>query len=355
VDWTVDSLPGSRPVSVIPERERVPESLSAALPDSAVLVQLYRRMVVGRRFDSQATTAAKQGGLAVYPASTGQEACQVGAVSAMGELDWLFPTYRDSVALLTRGVAPGEILTLFRGEWHSGYDARKVRVAPQCTPLATHLPHAVGFAFAARRKGEPVAALVLLGDGATSEGDAHEAFNLAAVWKVPVVFLIQNNGFAISVPNEKQFAVASLARRGVGYGIPAELVDGNDVAAVHTMVSEALSAARSGAGPHIIEARTYRVGPHTNADDPTRYRDEAELRSWERRDPVARLERYLEAEGLLEDGIRAEVSQAADRVADEVRSATRTVLAIDRRSLVEHVYATPHAALRGQLDWLGGQ
>lgn len=194
-------------------------------------------MVIGRRFNQQAGTLARQGRLAVYPSSTGQEASQVGGVLALGERDWLFPTYRDSVAMITHGVDPVETLTLFRGDWRSGYDPHRYRCAPQCTPLATNASHAVGLTYAARRKGRDVAALVLMGDGVTSEGDAHEAYDFAAVWNTPVVFLVQNNRWATSVPSHR-------------HGMRGYHVDGNDAAAVHTVVAHALAeAARAAARP----------------------------------------------------------------------------------------------------------
>jgi 2-oxoisovalerate dehydrogenase E1 component alpha subunit len=186
------------------------------MPADEVLSELHRQMVIGRRLDAQATALTRQGRLAVYPSSRGQEACQVGAVLALREQDWLFPTYRDTVAVLARSVPPAEALSLLRGEWHCGYDPYEHRVAPQCTPLATSTLHAVGFARAAQLKHQDQVALVLVGDGATSEGDTHEALNFAGVWRAPVVFLVQNNGYAISVPLAKQTAAPALAYRGVG-------------------------------------------------------------------------------------------------------------------------------------------
>src|SRR5579862_4649380 len=197
-------------------------------------------MVLGRQVDVQCTALTKQGRLAVYPSSRGQDACEVGAVLALRGQDWLFPTYRDTVAILTRGVPAEQALTLLRGDWHCGYDPVQYRVAPQCTPLATNTLHAVGLAYAATLKNEDQVALALLGDGATSEGDTHEALNFAGVWKAPVVFLVQNNGYAISVPLAKQTAAPTLAHKGIGYGIAGVLVDGNDAAAVHSAVAAAI-------------------------------------------------------------------------------------------------------------------
>ncbi|MBF6341545.1 pyruvate dehydrogenase (acetyl-transferring) E1 component subunit alpha [Nocardia abscessus] len=298
-------------------------------------------MIIGRRFDNQATILARQGLLSAYPPCLGQEACQVGAAVALDAQDWLFPTYRDSVAMLTRGVTPLEALTSFRGEWHSGHDPNHYRIAPRCTPLATHMPHAVGLAFSAKCRGEDSAVLVLLGDGAVSEGDAHEAFNLAAVWQVPVVFLIQNNGYAISVPSSMQSAAPSLACKGVGYGMPGELIDGNDVVAVFSRVRNALNVSRSGGGPRIIEALTYRAGPHTTSDDPTKYRDTHEHAQWLLRDPVARMERFLVAGGVIDDHVRDRMLDIEHRIVDEVRNAALHSKHASESSLTEHVYALP--------------
>jgi len=317
-------------------------------PGPEVLVDVYRRMVLGRRFDVQATALARQGRLAVYPSSRGQDACQVGAVVALRDQDWLFPTYRDCVAILSRGVDPVETLTLLRGDWHCGYDPYRHNVAPQCTPLATSGLHAVGLAHAATLKHEDKVALAMLGDGATSEGDTHEALNFAAVWKAPVVFLVQNNGYAISVPLAKQTAAPTLAAKGIGYGIPSLLIDGNDAAAVYAAVRVAIQRAASGGGPTLIEAVTYRIEAHTTADDATRYRDDTEVQGWLARDPITRLSSYLTGRGLLDDQaatrVEAEAEQLAARVRDELAPDPR----VDPADLFDYVYATPTAALDRQ-------
>ena len=211
----------------------------------------------------------------------------------MAERDWLFPTYRDSMAMVSRGINPVEVLTLLRGDWHCGYDPYLHRTAPQCTPLATNTLHAVGLAHAAKLAGEDTVALALLGDGATSEGDTHEALNIAAVWQAPVVFLVQNNGYAISVPLAKQTPRRRWPHKGIGYGMPGVLIDGNDAAMVHVAVTEAIERARAGGGPTLIEALTYRIEAHTNADDASRYRHDAEVAGWLARDPIDRLQTYL--------------------------------------------------------------
>jgi 2-oxoisovalerate dehydrogenase E1 component alpha subunit len=319
-----------------------------SLPGPGVLLGLHRAMVLGRRFDTQATALTRQGRLAVYPSSRGQDACQAGAALALRSQDWLFPTYRDSVAIVTRGVPAEQALTLLRGDWHCGYDPREHRVAPQCTPLATNTLHAVGLAQAARLRMLDEVALVLLGDGATSEGDTHEALNFAAVWKSPVVFLVQNNGYAISVPLAKQTAAPSLAAKGIGYGIPSMLIDGNDAAAVYASVRAAIEHASGGGGPTLIEAITYRIEAHTNADDATRYRAGAEVGAWLARDPIARLEAWLRAGGLLDDEGSARLAAEAGQLAADVRQRLNADVTVDPADLFDHVYAQPTATLERQ-------
>ncbi|CAM3322161.1 thiamine pyrophosphate-dependent dehydrogenase E1 component subunit alpha [Kibdelosporangium persicum] len=330
-------LPGRKPIQLVDENG----SAVGDLPDERVLRSLHRGMVLGRRFNRQATALTKQGRLAVYPSSVGQEACEVGATLALEDNDWLFPTYRDTVAVVTRGVPAAETLTLLRGNWHSGYDPYEHRVAPLCTPLSTNGPHAVGLAHAARLRGDSLAVLVFMGDGATSEGDAHEAFNFAAVFNAPVVFFIQNNQWAISVPLAKQSKAPTLAHKAIGYGMPGHHVDGNDAAAVYTVVSEALARARAGHGPSIVEGLTYRVDPHTNSDDTNRYRDPSDAEPWRASDPIIRFNRLL---GVDESAYAEE----ADRMMAELRAEMNKDAHVDPDELFEHVYAEPTPRLRTQ-------
>jgi pyruvate dehydrogenase E1 component alpha subunit len=342
--------PRTDPAPLLPDARpyRVLGTDAAAEADPELLRLLYAQLVRGRRYNTQATALTKQGRLAVYPSSTGQEACQVAAALVLEERDWLFPSYRDTLAAIARGVDPVEALTLLRGDWHTGYDPYAHRVAPLSTPLATQLPHAVGLAHAARLKGDDVVALALVGDGGTSEGDFHEAMNFAAVWQAPVVFLVQNNGFAISVPLAKQTAAPTLAHKAVGYGMPGRLVDGNDVAAVHEVLSEAVAHARAGGGPTLVEAVTYRIDAHTNADDATRYRGDAEVEAWRDHDPIALLEGELTQRGLLdEDGIRA-AREEADAMAADLRARMNQDPELDPMDLFAHVYAQPTTQLLEQ-------
>ncbi|MFF8896295.1 pyruvate dehydrogenase (acetyl-transferring) E1 component subunit alpha [Streptomyces lydicus] len=320
--------------------------------DSGLLTRLYVQLVRGRRYNAQATALTRQGRLAVYPSSTGQEACEVAAALALEERDWLFPSYRDTLAAVARGLDPVQALTLLRGDWHNGYDPHEHRIAPLCTPLATQLPHAVGLAHAARLKGDDVVALAMVGDGGTSEGDFHEALNFAAVWQAPVVFLVQNNGFAISVPLAKQTAAPSLAHKAVGYGMPGRLVDGNDAPAVHEVLTEAVERARGGGGPTLVEAVTYRIEAHTNADDATRYRADAEVETWRAHDPIALLERELEARRLLTEEFVGATRDGAERMAADLRERMNADPVLDPMDLFNHVFAEQTSQLREQAEQL---
>jgi len=358
---SLTSAPGIRLPAASPVQLLDPDGVAAdpaggyALPPAEDLRGLYRGMVLGRRFDLQATALTKQGRLAVYPSARGQEACQVAAVRALRPTDWAFPTYRESMALVSRGIDPVEVLTLLRGDWHCGYDPVEHRTAPQCTPLATQTVHAVGMALGETRQGRDTVALAFAGDGATSEGGFHEAVNFAAVLRAPVVFLVQNNGYAISVPLAKQTAAPSLAAKGIGYGVAAELVDGNDPAAMLAVLTEAVEYARSGNGPFLVEALTYRLEPHTNADDAGRYRDDDEVAGWLGRDPIARLETYLRATGDLDDTAVAAVAAEAEELAAALRSRMNAEPAVDPLELFDHVYAEPTPQLREQRDQVAAE
>ena len=346
--------PRTDPAPLLPDAlpHRVLGTEAAAQVDPALLRRLYAELVRGRRYNAQATALTKQGRLAVYPSSTGQEACEVAAALVLEERDWLFPSYRDTLAAVARGLDPVQALTLLRGDWHTGYDPHEHRVAPLSTPLATQLPHAVGLAHAARLKGDDVVALAMVGDGGTSEGDFHEALNFAAVWQAPVVFLVQNNGFAISVPLAKQTAAPSLAHKAVGYGMPGRLVDGNDAVAVHEVLADAVRHARAGGGPTLVEAITYRVEAHTNADDATRYRGDSEVETWKRHDPIALLERELTGRGLLDDDAVETARRDAEAMAADLRSRMNQDPALDPMELFAHVYAEPTPQLLEQREQL---
>ncbi|WP_394939867.1 thiamine pyrophosphate-dependent dehydrogenase E1 component subunit alpha [Psychromicrobium sp. YIM B11713] len=350
-------LPSKQPVGLIdPEgsllTDHSTDKDAYPLPDQASLLRGYAEMVKGRRINDQAGALVRQGRMAVYPSSHGQEACQIAAAMCLAEQDWLFPTYRDSVAVMAKGVPPVEVLELLRGSWHGGYNPYHYKVATQATPLATQLLHAVGLAHAAKLKGEDTVVLALCGDGASSEGDFHEALNFAAVFHVPVVFLIQNNGFAISVPLAQQSVAPSLAHKAIGYGMPGERVDGNDLAALLSVLRKLIQRARDGGGPALLEAHTYRMLAHTNADDASRYRSEEEVAQWLPKDPILRLRRYLTAQGVLTEQLEQEFAQAADDVASQMRDGLNAEAQVDPLDLFRFVYAEPSSQLREQSELL---
>jgi 2-oxoisovalerate dehydrogenase E1 component alpha subunit len=323
--------------------------------DDATLLELHRTMARVRAIDRQSINLTRQGQLAVYPSSHGQEAAQVGAVLALQEQDWMFPTYRDTVAIVARGVPPQEAMPLFKGTWHAGWDPMAYRVMPHCTPIATQCLHAAGLAQAAAFAGDPVVALAFIGDGGTSEGDFHEALNFAAVFDAPCVFLVQNNGYAISVPLANQMRAPTIAHKAVGYGMPGVRVDGNDVVAMHAVMSAACDRARRGDGPTLIEAMTYRIEAHTTADDASRYRDESETEQWRGRDPLLRMEAFLRARGLLDDALQAEVDEEAKAAAREFRAHLFDAPHGDPLEMFDHVYVDQTPALVEQRAFLAAE
>lgn len=290
--------------------------------------------------------------MAVYPSSHGQEACQIAASLCLEPGDWLFPTYRDAVSVITRGVDPVEAMMLFRGDWHGGYDPLEHRIGIQCTPLTTQLLHAVGVAQAAQLRGEDTVVLAMCGDGATSEGDFHEALNFAAVSGAPVIFFVQNNKYAISVPLAQQSAAPSLAHKAVGYGMAGERVDGNDVAALLAVLGRAVGLVRSGSGPLLVEANTYRIQAHTNADDASRYREDEEVAEWLGKDPIARMRAYLRGTGDLDDQQEQEIADHAERIAVQLRDGMNAEPELDPQDLFRFVYAGRNPQLAEQAELL---
>jgi pyruvate dehydrogenase E1 component alpha subunit len=349
-------LPSPQPVQLIAaDGTLVPDpgyKEAYDLPETAELLRGYAQLLVGRRVNDQASALVRQGRMAVYPSSHGQEACQVAAALCLEERDWLFPTYRDTVAVMARGVDPVQVMELLRGSWHSGYDPYEHNVATQSTPLATQLLHAVGVAHAAKLKGEDTVVVALCGDGATSEGDFHEALNFAAVFHVPVIFFVQNNQYAISVPLIHQSVAPSLAHKAIGYGMPGERVDGNDLAALLAVLGHAVDRARNGGGPSLIEAHTYRMQSHTNADDASRYRSDEEVRQWVPRDPLLRMNAYLTAAGALTGAVEEEMAAAAERVATVLRDGLNSEVEVDPQDLFRFVYTQPTPQLREQAEML---
>jgi 2-oxoisovalerate dehydrogenase E1 component alpha subunit len=324
-------------------------------PGDAELLAAYERLVVGRRVNDQNSALVRQGRMAVYPSSHGQEACQVAAAMCLREGDWLFPTYRDAVAVMTRGVDPVEVMTIFRGDWHGGYDPNEHNVGIQCTPLTTQLLHAVGVAHAAKLRGEDTVVMAMCGDGATSEGDFHEALNFAAVFHLPVIFFVQNNKYAISVPLSHQSVAPSLAHKAVGYGMAGERVDGNDLVALLAVMDRAVKLAREGSGPLLIEAHTYRMQAHTNADDATRYRPDSEVAEWLAKDPLARMKSYLSDKGLLDDEASNRIAEHAEAVATQLREGLGEDVPVQPLDLFKYVFDKQTPQLKEQSELLASE
>jgi 2-oxoisovalerate dehydrogenase E1 component subunit alpha len=309
-------------------------------PSHDELRELLRLMILARAIDRDCVALQRQGELTVYPAFLGQEAAQVGSAFALGPEDFVFPSFRE----LAAAIDVVEYLQYHRGTWHGGpYDPYEHGFAPICVPVATQIVHAVGYAMGLKLDGKAACSLAYFGEGSSSEGDFHEACNLAAVFGAPVVLFCQNNGWAISVPSSSQFA-APIARRAEGYGFPGVRVDGNDVLAVLQVTREAAERARSGGGPTLIEAMTYRMDAHSSADDATRYRTQEEVDAWNELDPIERYASYLRREGVAADAFRdACEAEARERVA-EIRAAVIATPAPAEDDLFRFTYGTERRA-----------
>ncbi len=290
------------------------------LPDLSAerLLQFYRAMHQARTFSHKIIALQRQGRATTFGPLLGQEATAVGLAAPLQPQDWLATSYREIASLLVKGIPLSTLVYSFRGF------APTYPVEAHCLPIqiviGTQMLHAVGLAMAAKIAGDPVVSVGVCGDGATSEGDFNEALNFAGVFQAPAVLVVQNNGWAISVPRERQSAAVTLASRGAGFGVPSALVDGNDILAVYDVMQQAVERARAGHGPMLIEALTYRLGAHTTADDPTRYRDAAEVERWRAKDPLVRFRRFLINHQFLDEAldyqlqteVEAEINEAVN-------------------------------------------
>jgi 2-oxoisovalerate dehydrogenase E1 component alpha subunit len=319
---------------------------SLALGDQD-LRAMYRAMLVTRMVDLEATALQRQGELAVYPPLLGQEAAQIGSAYALGEEDFVFPSYREVGVAVVRGIDLVEYMHFHRGTRHGGIaDPVGSRFAEISVPVSSQVLHAVGWALGARLDGKDACAIVYFGDGATSQGDFHEGCNFAGVLRCPVVFFCQNNQWAISVPVEKQTA-APIWRKAEAYGFPGVRVDGNDVLAVYKVSREAVARAREERVPTLIEAVTYRMGPHSTADDATRYRTREDVESWQTFDPLERFRRLLESEGLLDPGFLAQAEADAKAEAARVRAGIQGAPPRPLEGFLDHTFSdTPEFLAR---------
>ncbi|WP_051287071.1 pyruvate dehydrogenase (acetyl-transferring) E1 component subunit alpha [Paenibacillus taiwanensis] len=280
-------------------------------------VEMYKLLVLNRVFDRKLVNMQRKGQIGTYASFEGQEASQVGSAMALLPQDWMFPTYRDHAAMLTFGYEMVKIIWYWMGRIEGCMPPNNRNILPPYVPIATQIPQAAGAAWASKYKNEGACSIAYFGDGATSEGDFHEGLNMASVFKAPVVFFCQNNGYAISVPFSRQTASETVAQKAIAYNMNCVRVDGNDVFAVYVTTKNALEAARSGKGPTLIEAVTYRYGPHTTADDPSRYRSAEESETWKLRDPLLRLEAYLRKQNVLDQDTQEMIHIEADRLVND--------------------------------------
>jgi pyruvate dehydrogenase E1 component alpha subunit len=306
------------------------------------LKRLYHGMVLGRRLDERMLKLQRQGRIGTFAPIKGQEASQIGTVFSLESRDWMVPSFREMAAMLWRGWPIERILAFYAGRLEGGRPDPEQRDLPVTIPVATQLPHAVGIAYGIQYRGEDSVVMVYFGDGATSEGDFHEAANFAGVWHGPVVFVCQNNQWAISVPLKKQTNSRTIAQKATAYGFPGIQVDGNDVLAVYAASREAVDRARAGNGPTLIECVTYRLGMHTTADDPTKYRSEEEVKAWEQKDPLTRFRVYLEKKKLFDPSVDEQVDEEIARGVERFEAMPPA----DPLEMFDHAYAElpPHVA-----------
>jgi pyruvate dehydrogenase E1 component alpha subunit len=321
---------------------------SPALEDDELL-GAWRAMLRSRTVDERCFSLQRQGRLGTFSPVSGEEAAVVGSAWALDPArDWLVPQYRELPAMLRQGYRLEQALRYYRGDPAGSRMDPGVHVLPYQISLAAQIPHAVGLAWGLRHQGLDAVVLTYFGDGASSEGDAHEALNLAGVRRAPVVFVLKNNGWAISTPVRKQTATTSFAARAAGYGMAGELVDGNDLFAMHDACTRAVARARAGEGPTLIEARTYRMGPHNTSDDPTRYVDPAELEERRALDPIDRVRRYMTAEGLVDEAAEQRLVEELRAEFDAAMADAEAAPALGAAALFDHVYERPPQRLERQ-------
>ena len=339
-------LPAVQYLSILDAEGHVDEALEPAIPPTD-LRRLYRTFLVARHFDERMIRLQRQGRIGTYLPAKGHEAAVLGSVAALRPTDWLVLVWREWAAYLWRGWPLEKLILLYAGYTEGTRVPDGIRDLPVCVPMGTHVPHAVGLAYAARYKREDSVTLCYFGDGASSEGITQEALNVAGVFAVPLVFVCVNNQWAISIPRARQTRAPTLAQKAVAYGFPGVQVDGNDLLAVYVATREAVERARAGGGPTLIEAVTYRLLPHSTADDPTRYRSEAEVREWAAKEPLPRFRRYLEAKGLVDDRVHAELDAEADA---EVRAAIERAEARMREGRLAEMFAHVYAELPAEVE-----
>jgi pyruvate dehydrogenase E1 component alpha subunit len=327
-------------LSILDENGRVDKDLEPDLEDD-LLLKLHRTMLLGRRFDERMLIMQRQGRIGTFAPIKGQEASQLGAVAALEPDDWLVPAFRETIAEAWRGKSLVNVLLAYGGYGEGGHIPAELNNLPVSIPVGTQTLHAVGLGYAMKYRKTKSVAMVFFGDGATSEGDFHEALNIAGVFLTPTVFVCQNNHWAISIPRAKQTRSVTLAQKALAHGVPGIQVDGNDILAVYVAAREAVDRARAGDGPTLMENVTYRMSVHTTADDPKRYRKDEEVEEWTKRDPITRFQKYLKDKGLLSDekisGLEEEIKEQIKSIEEEFNRWTKQD--VDPMAMFDHLFA----------------
>jgi pyruvate dehydrogenase E1 component alpha subunit len=340
-------------ITILDENGQVDKDLEPDISDD-VLLELHRTMLLSRRFDERLLTLQRQGKIGTFGPIKGQEASQLGAAAVLEDGDWLVPSFREMAAEIWRGKSLENVLLIYGGYNEGGTIPDDRNNLPVAIPVGTQILHAVGIGYAQAYDDKDRVAMVFFGDGATSGGDFHEGLNFAGVLNAPVVFVCQNNHWAISVPVKKQTRSKTIAQKALAYGVPGKQVDGNDILAVYAAAKQAADRARAGDGPTLIECVTYRMSVHTTADDPKRYRQEEEVAAWEKRDPLTRFQKYLMDKELLsekkieglENDIKEEIKEAVNRFQEKAESYD------DPLTMFDHVLAELPAYTREQKEEL---
>lgn len=338
---------------ILDEQGVLDEKLARDTLTDEQVVFLYQKMIEYRRLDEIAFTLQRSGRMYTYPQNKGQEAAALGSGFAMRVgVDFLVPCYRENAALFLHGLPPECIFLHWMGDERGNVIPPGVNVTPIAIPIGTQMLHAAGIAWAYKMRKEDRVVITYFGDGATSEGDFHEAMNFATAFNLPVIFFCQNNQWAISVPREQQMASETVAQKAIAYGATGVQVDGNDLFAVYKATLEARDRARAGGGVTLIEAVTYRLGDHTTADDARRYRDPKEVEAWQQKDPAIRTRRYLESRGLWDDAKQAALDEKAKAFATEIVRKAEGIAPPGVSEMFDYLYAEIPVELRRQRDTL---
>ena len=335
-------------ISILEPDGSFDESLGAGLIPDDDAVQLYRHMMLCRQFDEIAFKLQRSGRMGTYPENRGQEATSLGAAYALNKSDWLVTCYRENAGLFWRGLPMEKILLHWMGDERGNHIDPDLHITPLAIPIGTQMLHAVGLAWADKYRGESSLSCTFFGDGATSEGDFHEAMNFAANLEIPTIFFCQNNGWAISVPTKIQCSAPTIAQRALAYGMRTIQVDGNDIFAVVKAVQNAADHARKTSQPSFIEATTYRLGDHTTADDARRYRDSDEVDSWQERDPIIRLRKYLEKRDLWDESRQSAMLVEAEKTVSDVVKRAEEIETPTQSDMFDSMFATMPENLKAQ-------